>query len=150
MVDIFAPAEMSMAAAYASDEDYQREDNSNFYDAWFGGTSSACPNTCSLISLYLQSNRGATQSSVRDWLKTVGSKSGLMSDPYPGVDDTGYWSLDFNFSTDFPDKNNQSYNLRGDGNLRGAPNRVLFNPFANDTVRSISGVSISGVSITNS
>ena len=56
---------------------------------------------------------------------------------------------DRNSTYDGADEINSSYNARGDGNLRGAPDRVLYNPFANDTVRSISGVSISGVSITN-
>jgi hypothetical protein len=83
-------------------------------------------------------------------LKTSGSKSIALSDPYSGVNDTGYWSLAYNATYDEASNANQSYNVRGNGNLRGAPNRVLFNPFANDTVRSISGVSISGVSITNS
>ena len=150
MIDIWAPAEMTMAAAYASGEDFQRTDDSNFYDTWFNGTSSACPNACSVIALYLQSNRGATQSEVREWLKRDGSKSIALSDPYSGVNDTGYWSLSYNSTYDASSKANQSYNVRGNGSLRGAPNRVIFNPFANNTVRSISGVSISGVSITNS
>ena len=150
MIDIWAPAEMTMAAGYATGETYQRTDDSSFYDRWFNGTSSACPNACSVIALYLQSNRGATQSAVRDWLKTSGSKSIGLSDPYSGVNDTGYWTVTYNSTYDASSKANQSYNIRGNGNLRGAPDRVLFNPFANDTVRSISGVSISGVSITNS
>jgi len=150
MIDIWAPSEMTMAAGYANNENYQRTDDSNFYDTWFNGTSSACPNACSVIALYLQSNRGATQSAVRDWLKTSGSKSIGLSDPYSGVNDTGYWTVAYNATYDASSKANQSYNIRGNGNLRGAPDRVLFNPFANDTVRSISGVSISGVSITNS
>jgi len=150
MIDIWSPAEQTMAAGYATGETYQRTDDSNFYDTWFNGTSSACPNACSVIALYLQSNRRATQSAVRDWLKASGSKSIALSDPYSGVNDTGYWTLAKNNTYDASSKANQSYNVRGNGNLRGAPNRVLFNPFANDTVRSISGVSISGVSITNS
>ena len=149
MIDVWAPAEMTMAAGYATGETYQRSDDSSFYDRWFNGTSSACPNACSVIALYLQSNRGATQTVVRDWLKTTGSKTIGLSDPYSGVDDTGYWTVDYNATYDAASGTNQSYNVRGNGNLRGAPDRVLYNPFANDTVRSISGVSISGVSITN-
>ena len=149
MIDVWAPAEMTMAAGYATGETYQRTDDSSFYDRWFNGTSSACPNACSVIALYLQSNRGATQTVVRDWLKTTGSRSIGLSDPYSGVDDTGYWTVDYNATYDAASGTNQSYNVRGNGNLRGAPDRVLYNPFANDTVRSISGVSISGVSITN-
>ena len=149
MIDVWAPAEMTMAAGYATGETYQRTDDSSFYDRWFNGTSSACPNACSVIALYLQSNRGATQTVVRDWLKTTGSKTIGLSDPYSGVDDTGYWTVDYNATYDAASGTNQSYNVRGNGNLRGAPDRVLYNPFANDTVRSISGVSISGVSITN-
>jgi len=150
MIDIWAPGEKTMAAGYSTNENYQRTDDTNFYDAWHNGTSAACPNACSVIALYLQSNRGATQREVRDWLKTSGSKTIALSDPYSGVNDTGYWSLNYNATYDEASNANQSYNVRGNGNLRGAPNRVLFNPFANDTVRSISGVSISGVSITNS
>ena len=149
MIDVWAPAELTMAAAYASDEIFQRSDDSSFYDKWFNGTSSACPNACSVIALYLQSNRGATQTVIRDWLKTTGSKTIGLSDPYSGVDDTGYWSQSWTNIYDRADQVYTSYNVRGNGNLRGAPDRVLYNPFANDTVRSISGVSISGVSITN-
>ena len=137
MVDIFAPAEKSMSAAYASSEDYQRDDDSNFYDTWFNGTSSAGPNVCSVIALYLQSNRGANQDNVRHWLYTDGSKDGLMSDPYSGIDDTGYWSQSYNASTDQASNINESYNYRGNGNLRGAANRVLFNPYASDIIPSL-------------
>ena len=59
-----------------------------------------------------------------------------MSDPYPteGASSTndltsGYWSLGYNASTDASSNSGDSYNFRGNGNLRGAPNRVLFNPF---------------------
>ena len=138
MVDIFAPAEKSMSAAYASSEDYQRDDDSNFYDTWFNGTSSAGPNVCSVIALYLQSNRGANQDNVRHWLYTDGSKDGLMSDPYSGINDTGYWSQSYNASTDQASNINESYNYRGNGNLRGAANRVLFNPYASDIIPSFS------------
>ena len=67
MIDIFAPGEMTMSAAYASSEDYARSDDSNFNDTWFNGTSAACPNTVSLLCLYLESNRGASQDVVRVW-----------------------------------------------------------------------------------
>ena len=36
--------------------------------------------------------------------------------------------------TDYPDNEKDSYNRRGSGNLRGAPNKVLYNPFVNGTV----------------
>ena len=149
MVDIFAPAEKSMSAAYASSEDYQRNDDSNFYDTWFNGTSSAGPNVCSVIALYLQSNRGANQDNVRHWLYTDGSKDGLMSDPYSGINDTGYWSQSYNASTDQASNINESYNYRGNGNLRGAANRVLFNPYASDTIPSFANI-IGGESIITS
>ena len=137
MIDIFAPAEMTMAAGYTSSyEDYQRQDNSNFYDMWFNGTSAACPNTCSVIALYLQGNRSSDQSAVRTWLTGTACKNNLMSDPYPtqgmsSIHDltSGYWSLGYNASTDASSNSGESYNFRGNGNLRGAPNRVLFNPF---------------------
>ena len=132
MVDIFAPADQSLAAGYASNETYQRQDNSSFYDRFFGGTSSASPNVCSLIAIYLQNNRTATQSSIRTWLTGTACKNNLMSDPYSGINDTGYWSLGYNAATDEASIPNTSYNFRGNGNLRGASNRVLFNPLTGD------------------
>ena len=41
-------------------------------------------------------------------------------------------SLNNNSSTDEASNLGESYNFRGNGNLRGAPNRVLFNPFITD------------------
>ena len=138
MVDIFAPADRTLAAGYATNETYQRQDNSSFYDTYFAGTSSAGPNACSVIALYLQSNRGSNQSAVRTWLTGTACKNNLMSDPYQSegnasTDDltNGYWSLSYNASTDEATIPNTSYNYRGNGNLRGAANRVLFNPLAN-------------------
>ena len=136
MIDIFAPGEMTMAAGYASSEDYQRQDDSNFYDTWFNGTSAAGPNACSVIALYLQSNRRADQNAVRYWLNTNGCKYNRMSDPISGINDTGYWSLEYNGTYDLPSKANQSYNVRGNGNLRGAPNKILHNPYGHDTSES--------------
>ena len=160
MIDIFAPADQTMAAAYGTNENSNnlvREDDSNFKDFFFDGTSAACPITCGVIALYLQSNRKADQGIVRKWLYNSASKYDLMSDPIPnaiGINSTTYWSSYFNESTDVASKPNQSYNLRGSGNLRGAPNRVLFNPYGHDTSESsytdkgpsISGVVVSGLS----
>jgi hypothetical protein len=129
MVDIWAPGDKTMSAGYASYESYQREDDSSFYDYWFGGTSAACPNTVSLVSLYLQSNRSANQDCVRHWLTNHASKEGVISDPYPGINDSAYWATE---TFDNPTTYWESYNYRGCGNLRGAPNRALFNPYASD------------------
>tara|TARA_Y100001970_G_scaffold40807_1_gene50319 strand:+ start:478 stop:4686 length:4209 start_codon:yes stop_codon:yes gene_type:complete len=143
MINIWAPAEYTMSAAYASGEDLQRTDNSSFYDHWFNGTSSACPNTVSLLCLFLESNRSANQDVVRHWLDTSGSTPIALSDPYSGVNDTGYWSLNYNSTYDQPTIEWDGYNVRGNGNLRGATNRVLTNPYASNTlptIRSSKGV----------
>ena len=145
MIDVFAPGEMTMSAGYASSEDYAREDDSNFYDRWFNGTSAACPNAASLICLYLETNRKANQADVRKWLYSHGSIDGLMSDPYPDYDDTGYWSQDYDLDFDKADAINDSYNVRGNGNLRHAPNRVIHNPYASGGTPKITGVNISGI-----
>jgi len=151
MIDVWAPAEYTMAAGYASGyEDYVRIDDSNFYDCWFNGTSSAGPNACSVIALYLQTNRKASNDDVRKWLKTDGAKDISLSDPYPGLNDIGYWTQTYNSTFDSPDNTTETYNIRGNGNLRGAPSKVLYNPFANNARPSISGVSISGISFTQS
>ena len=151
MVDIFAPGEMTMSAGYSgTSEDYARDDDSNFYDQWFNGTSAACPNAASLICLYLETNRKANQADVRKWLFRHGSVDGVMSDPYPGVDDTGYWSQGYNSTYDLASEINDSYNIRGNGNLRGAPNRVISNPYAGGAIPKITGVNISGISFKQS
>ena len=150
MIDIFAPGEMTMSAGYASDEDYARDDDSNFYDQWFAGTSAACPNAVSVVCLYVESNRKANQDDVRKWLIDLGSYHGLMSDPYPGINDTGYWSQNYSSTYDYPSQTNDSYNIRGNGNLRGAPNRVLKNPYASGTIPKITGTNISGISFKQS
>jgi len=144
MIDIWAPGEMTLAAGYSGTfEDYAREDDSNFFDTWFNGTSAAGPNCCSLIALYLETNRRATQQDVRTWINRHGSKSVSISDPY-GVNDTGYWSQNYNSTFDQPSFDGESYNVRGNGNLRGAPNRVIHNPFANNTIPAIIGANITG------
>lgn len=150
MVDIFVPGEMTMSAGYADYQTFVRQDDSSFYDEWFSGTSAACPNTVSVICLYLESNRKANQDDVRKWLIGPGSYDGLISDPYPGINDTGYWTVNYDATYDFPSKNNDSYNIRGNGNLRGAPNRVLKNPYANGTIPKITGTNISGISFKQS
>ena len=138
MIDVWAPAEFTMAAAYASGETYQRQDNSSFYDSWFNGTSSACPNTVALLCLFLESNRSANQDAVRHWLDTTGSTEIALSDPYPELYQEGYWSRPFNATYDAPSKEWDGYNVRGNGNLRGATNRVLTNPYASNTLPTIS------------
>ena len=149
MIDIFAPGQGTMAASYKpsyDNQDFQRNDNSSFFDAYFGGTSSACPHTVSLLCLYLESNRKANQSDARKWLTTEGCKEGLMQDPFPDINSNLYWSQAFNGPTDFPDDPWDTYITRGNGNLRGAPNRVVFNPFANASPPTFKGVKFSGIS----
>lgn len=151
MIDIWAPGEMTMAAGYTGTyEDYSREDNPLFYDTWFNGTSAAGPNACSVIALYLESNRKANQNDIRTWLQTRGSVQIGLSDPYPDPTQTGYWSQTFNSTFDSSSKRNDSYNVRGNGNLRGATNRVISNPYANNTVSSINNLQISGISFSQS
>ena len=144
MVDIFAPGVETLAAGYVGYEEFQRTDNTNFYDGRFGGTSSSSPITCSVIALYLEKNRGADQAAVRTWLTTRACKNDLLSDPVQseGNDATdnlnnGYWSVPFDWNSDSPVKGGPPYqelesaNFRGSGNLRGAPNKALYNPYGN-------------------
>lgn len=132
MINVWAPGEMTMAAGYASGyENYIRSDNSAFYDTYFNGTSSAGPNACSLIALYLQGNRSSTTNTTRSWLASSASKANVLSDPYPSTSDTYYWVSNYLSFLDNPTLTEDSYNLRGCGNLRGSTNAVLTNPFSN-------------------
>ena len=161
MITIWAPAESTLAAGYADYEDHAREDDSNYHDTWFGGTSSAAPNTTSLICLYLQTNRSASQSDVVNWLDTTASKAIAMSDPYPSEGSTSsddlanyYWGATAtSTSHDYPTNVGDSYNRRGCGNLRGATNKVLYNPFVNGTATDrpeVDVIKASGISISQS
>ena len=149
MINIWAPAEKTMAAGYgaASYEDYAREDDAGFYDTWFNGTSAASPNACSVIALYLESNRGANQTDVHDWLDRYGSVEIDLYDD-EDVDSSYYWSQANDSGWSAP--SGQCRNYRGNSSLRGAPKRVLKNPFATDGQPSISGVEVSGISFSQS
>lgn len=151
MINVWAPGEMTMAAGYTTSyEEFAREDDSNFYDSNFNGTSAACPNTVSVLCLYLQSARLADQRKVRHWLDTRGSIPYPISDPYPDPQEDGYWSKSFNSTYDSSVANGgvilDSLNVRGNGNLRGAPKKVLHNPFASNDRPKISGVLFDGLS----
>ena len=142
MINVWAPGEQTMAAAYASGENYQREDDNNYYDKWFNGTSSAGPNACSVIALELQTNRKATQNDIHEFLATGNGAitTENLSDPYPGVNDAAYWSMTYNALYDGSGNPKECYNVRGNGNLRGAPKRVLNNPYASNLRPTFAGV----------
>ena len=72
-----------------------------------------------------------------------------LSDPYPNVNDAAYWSMTYNATYDSSNAG-ECYNVRGNGNLRGAPNRVLNNPYASDIRPKISGITINGISLQQS
>ena len=134
-IDIWAPADETLSAGiWDTDEtNYVRRDDANFADRFFNGTSAAAPVVTGLVALFLETNPSATSSDVKDFLANDGSK--LLSgsewvDQYTNDSSTNYWSESFN--------------------NRGAANRVAFDPFASDTVPTITGVEISGVSYTQS
>jgi len=116
--------------------------NSSFYNQYISGTSMAAPNVTGVLATYLQSNPSATRIDVRDWLYRHGSvvvengPGNPILNTYKNVNPIGagtsvnYWSDAFG--------------------LKDATARVLYNPFANNTLPSISGVNISGISFTQS
>ena len=80
MISVWAPGEMTMAISYASGENYARQDDSNYYDQWFNGTSAAAgPNACSVIALELQTNPKATQTDIHKQLQEDILQSQLMN-----------------------------------------------------------------------
>lgn len=102
----------------------------------------ATPNVTGVLACYLQSNPSATRVTVRDWLYRHGSVT-LTSGPGTPVLDTYKESNQVGAGT--------SVNYWSDTyGLKGAQPRILYNPFANNIIPSISGVNISGISFTQS
>ena len=69
----------------------------------------------------------------------------MISDPYPGINDTGYWSQARDDTFDGSNKAYDSRNVRGNGSLRGAPNKVTYNPYATNVEPKMSGVKTNGI-----
>ena len=112
---------------------YDDPRNTYFHNDYKSGTSMAVPNVVGVIALHLESDPTATRKSVRKWLLSTGSvelSSSDYYDPYTSnsATDTNYWG------------NNYS--------LKSSPRRVLYNPYANNTVPKINGVVLSGVLVT--
>ena len=112
---------------------YQDPRNSSYYNQYLNGTSMASPNVTAVVAQHLESDPTATRKNLRKWLLSEGSRvlsSGDYYDPYTsnGANDTNYWG--------------NSYSLKS------SPRRILYNPYANNTVPKIDGVVLSGVSVT--
>jgi uncharacterized membrane protein len=129
-IDVWAPADETLAAGtngVAGYTDYQRYDDSRFYDNYFNGTSAAAPVASSVLSLYLQTNPTATSRDVKNWINRHGSvvvADEQFQDSQPDDTQTNYWTFSFT--------------------LRGAERRVIYNPYSNDTIPKIEGLNLSG------
>jgi len=129
-IDVWAPADETLAPGtngISGYTDYQRYDDNRFYDHYFNGTSAAAPVVTGLVALYLQTKPTASSKEVKEWLKTYGSVgvgTNLYQDQYIDDTQTTYWT--------------------GYYNMRGAENRILYDPYSNDVVPSINGVILSG------
>ena len=96
----------------------------------FNGTSAASPVACGVVALYLQTNPTASSKTVKEWIKRDGSRvigTSLYLDQYTDDTTTLYWTGQFN--------------------MRGAETRIIYNPYANNTVPNVSGIKVSGLTI---
>lgn len=149
-IDVWAPADETLSAGtnnVTGYTDYQRYDDSRFYDCYFNGTSAAAPVVTGVIALYLQSNPKATARDVKDWLRKVGSILLTSCDEDILFMDNDSIRCD-NISGDYSDpvlNDTLTTYWTGFYNMRGAQKRILFNPFTNNTLTKIQGVSLSGV-----
>jgi len=114
---------------------YQDPRNNSFYNDYKSGTSMAAPNTSGVIAQHLESNPTATRKDVRKWLLSKGSVTLSSSDLYdPHTSntrtDTNYWGATYS--------------------MKSSPLRVLYNPYANNTIPKMTGVTISGISFKQS
>ena len=134
-IDVWAPADETLAPGtngVSGYTDYQRYDDTRFYDCLFNGTSAASPVAAGVIALYMEANPTATSRQVKDWLFTDGSRNAgdFYLDPSPDDTTTAYWTGLFN--------------------MRDAEKRIIYDNSASDSKPSMSGVSISGISFTQS
>jgi hypothetical protein len=149
MVNCWVPTNV-MAAGYTSSyEDFQRSDDSNYYDGFFGGTSACSPQVASLIALYLETDKNADQKIVHEWIDSYATKDVPISDQVSNPNSIYYWSAQesdavqstiFNYL-----ENTETFPYLGAGNLRGAPPKLLVNPYANNTKPSLKGVNVDSV-----
>ncbi len=119
-IDIWA-AGSTVLSPNSSGHDDPR--NTSFHNDYKSGTSMAAPNVTGVIAQHLESAPTATRKSVRKWLLSTGSvelSSSDYYDPYTSnsATDTNYWG--------------NSYSLKS------SPRRILYNPYANNTVSSFS------------
>lgn len=138
-IDVWA-AGVNILSPYVSG--YTDPRNSSYFNEYLQGTSMATPNVCGVIACYLEANPSATRVDVRNWINTDGSaflNSGPgnpLQDTYKTVNQIGagtsvqYWSDAFG--------------------LKGANPKILYNPYANNAKPTMSGVSVSGISFTQS
>ena len=139
-VDVFAPADETLSAGMraangdqlGTDTNYDRY-NSDFVDMYFNGTSAASPVVAGVVALFLESKPNATSSEVKDFIRTQASQmlpSSEWLNPYLTDNDAEYWRQAFN--------------------NRGAANRIIYDPTANDAEVKISGVEVTGISFKQS
>jgi subtilisin family serine protease len=109
--------------------------NGLYYNTYLSGTSMAAPNVTGVIGLHLESRPKSTRTEIRNWLLNTASVSvdDFLYDPYKGDDAVGINSVSY-----WSDPNN----------LRDASHKVLYNPYANNIVSSMSGVNFSGITFT--
>ena len=132
-IDVWSPADETLAPGtngVSGYTDYQRYDDTRFYDVNFNGTSAAAPVVTGLIALYLESNPTATSRQVKEWLNNHGSLLGAYLDRNTDDTQTTYWTDTFN--------------------LRGAEKKLLYDKSANDLKPKVSGVTFSGISFSQS
>ena len=140
-IDVWAPADETLAAggvfSNGGYDDYERYDDSRFYDTSFNGTSAAAPVACGLIALFLEANPTADSRAVHNWLKDHGTTL---------LETTSSTTVGDGFLDQYSDDTQTTY-WTGQYNLRGAEPRVTYNPYANDDKPSIEGVTLEGINV---
>jgi len=119
-IDIWAAGSTVLSPNNSGHDDPR---NTSFHNDYKSGTSMAAPNVTGVIAQHLESAPTATRKSVRKWLLSTGSvelSSSDYYDPYTSnsATDTNYWGNAYS--------------------LKSSPRRVLYNPYANNTVSSFS------------